>query len=737
MSLHFLSPWLLIGLLTLAIPIIIHLILRKKPKHQWFPALRFLQQRQRTNLQKLRLRHLLLLTLRLLLFGLIVTALARPLLSGGPSELAGRPDLAVVFLFDTSGSMDYVHEGNSRLKLARDIATEFLNHLTSGSLVAVFDSGEAPSAFVPVRDAGKWVQNRRIHLRNRPITTTIDQVWRTLEQAPPKLPILFCIFSDRTAASWDADLASLLPKKAEMEEKLKNKINTVYFDLGVKEPRNLAITQTALRLPSGQSVALEDLRLGVSNRIPVQIQATVEVTGTSVNTELQLFVEGKLHDQKTVNLTAKPLETIRETVLFKELKIEGQHSSGEVRLKSSDALEVDNARFWTMRVIKHRVLIISDRESDADDWRIALNALEEANLPIETKVIQPNEAPAQIFPDQYQAVCLLNVARPSTALWETLNRYVTMGGGLLLLPGADAEVAAYTSPMALALVPARLKAQKKIGIPGTFLSPVEYESHPILGMIQAWQQPLTPGQIYRFWDVDPIPNQSKVILPYNWENRPALVERVFDRKQVQGRVLLFTTALYRRNDRQWEDWNNFLSGSGMWIGIIAMPYVSLQYLMDTRAEPNLFTLGEGIGFPLPAHLKLTDYLLTGPQVATLKVQPTDRTILLPELQRPGNYQLSDPTGKAWSRSFSLNLAQKETQLVQGKPEVSTIEAILGEGTVREWNEKIDLGQLVRDKLGQAPQTELLPLLMLLLLFILAFENLIANRFYRSSQENAQ
>lgn len=736
MSLQFLSPWLLAGLAFLAVPIIIHLILRKKPKHQWFPALRFLQQRQRTNLQKLRLRHLLLLTLRLLLLALIVMALSRPLLSGGPSELAGRPDMAVVFLFDTSASMDYVLEGNSRLKQARDIATEFLNHLTSGSQVAIFDSGESPSPFVTVRDANKLVQNRRILARNRPITTTIERIWRTLEQSPPKKPILICIFSDRTTASWDADMASLLPKKTEMEEKLKNKINIVYFDLGVKEPRNLAMMQIAMRLPSGQSVPLEDLRLGVSSRIPVQLQATVEAVGTTVNTEVQLFVEGKLHDQKTVNLAAKAGEVVRESVVFREMQISGLQTSGEVRFKSSDALEIDNTRYWTLRVIKHRVLVVADRLADAEDWRIALEALEEANLPIEAKVIQTPQFPGSLSPDEFQAVCLLNVARPSQAMWEVLNQYVTAGGGLLLLPGAEAEPADYATPMALALVPARLKEQKHIGVPGTFLSPIEYESHPILGMIQSWQQPLTPGHIYRFWDVTPIPNQSKVILPYNLENRPALVERIFDRQQVKGRVLMFTTALYRRNDRSWEDWNNFLSGSGMWIGIIALPYVSLQYLMDARSEANLFLLGEDIGIPIPSELKFPEYQITGPQVATLKAQPTDRQLVLTDLQRPGNYQLSDPSGKNWTRSFSVNVPTKETQLVTGKPEISAIESVLGEGTVREWKEDVNLETLVRDKLGQAPQTELLPLLMLLLLLVLAFENLIANRFYRSRQEGS-
>ena len=45
----FLQPLLLGGLLLAAIPVVIHLILRQKPKRLPFPAFRFLQERVRTN----------------------------------------------------------------------------------------------------------------------------------------------------------------------------------------------------------------------------------------------------------------------------------------------------------------------------------------------------------------------------------------------------------------------------------------------------------------------------------------------------------------------------------------------------------------------------------------------------------------------------------------------------------------------------------------------------------------
>src|SRR5213082_2027660 len=73
-----LHPLLLTGLLLTALPVILHLLLRTKPKKLLFPALRLLQNRRRENVQRLRLRHILLLALRIAVIALIVFALARP-----------------------------------------------------------------------------------------------------------------------------------------------------------------------------------------------------------------------------------------------------------------------------------------------------------------------------------------------------------------------------------------------------------------------------------------------------------------------------------------------------------------------------------------------------------------------------------------------------------------------------------------------------------------------------------
>ncbi|SFH53466.1 BatA domain-containing protein [Planctomicrobium piriforme] len=74
----FLNSSLLLGLGFLALPVILHFLLKQKPKKLLFPALRLLQQRQRQSVRRLRMRHVVLMLLRMLALGIVVFALARP-----------------------------------------------------------------------------------------------------------------------------------------------------------------------------------------------------------------------------------------------------------------------------------------------------------------------------------------------------------------------------------------------------------------------------------------------------------------------------------------------------------------------------------------------------------------------------------------------------------------------------------------------------------------------------------
>src|ERR1700759_5641477 len=99
----FVTPALLAGAALIALPIVLHLIMRRETQRIKFPALRFVQQRRNQNQHRLQLRHWLLLALRCAIIALLAFALARPTLRGsGAAGKAGAPAAAAPLIRKSS-----------------------------------------------------------------------------------------------------------------------------------------------------------------------------------------------------------------------------------------------------------------------------------------------------------------------------------------------------------------------------------------------------------------------------------------------------------------------------------------------------------------------------------------------------------------------------------------------------------------------------------------------------------
>ena len=98
----FIHGYLLGGLLLAGVPVLLHLILRQKPRRLPFPAFRFLKARQKINQRRLQLQHLLLLLLRVAAISALCLALARPRLFSSRFVAGGDRPVVAALLFDTS-----------------------------------------------------------------------------------------------------------------------------------------------------------------------------------------------------------------------------------------------------------------------------------------------------------------------------------------------------------------------------------------------------------------------------------------------------------------------------------------------------------------------------------------------------------------------------------------------------------------------------------------------------------
>ena len=103
----FLTPLFLVGLAGLAIPVILHLIQKERKNVVQFPSLMFLRRIPYQSVRRRRIRHWLLLFMRLAALALIVLAFARPFLRRTEIAAGGSGAREVVILLDRSYSMGY------------------------------------------------------------------------------------------------------------------------------------------------------------------------------------------------------------------------------------------------------------------------------------------------------------------------------------------------------------------------------------------------------------------------------------------------------------------------------------------------------------------------------------------------------------------------------------------------------------------------------------------------------
>jgi hypothetical protein len=224
----FVFPLLLGGLLLVGVPILLHLIMRQKPKHLLFPAFRFLVRRHRTNLRKLQLRHFLLLLLRVLLLAAIVLALAQPKISSQFLPFTADQPVAAVLVIDTRPSMGYVIEGKGGsidlLERAKRRARELLNELPDGSRVAILDTAHPNRNWTTLDKAHQRIDQLRLRPDNFSVSERLgdaydllDKLTRDQDENARKLPRFIYVFSNRTQSSWDS---SLLKKRQEDADRI-------------------------------------------------------------------------------------------------------------------------------------------------------------------------------------------------------------------------------------------------------------------------------------------------------------------------------------------------------------------------------------------------------------------------------------------------------------------------------------------------------------------------------------
>lgn len=690
-------PALAWGGLAVSIPVIIHLVLRQRPRRQVLPTMRFLVQAHLASTRTHRLKHFLLLACRMaviaLMVGLLMKTGCAP--ADAPDVAAGIPahaPVSVVVAIDNSASMACRFQGRTRTEEALSWARNLLadrQRFPGDSEVAVV-SGSTAAAGGPAvnwtrdwRAAGRAIQEVEQAHHDRSVGTLLRQAYALMASASQPRREIYLI-TDLTESSW-RDPPPAPPREL---------ANLFILDVGRPENQNLALAWPELPsgfVPTGQPAACSiRVRSGDS---PAQGTVTLHVNDQPRDRQALPMLAANA--EATLNFTIPPLPVGIHALTFE--------------LQPDDAISFDNRRFaWVAVSQVPPVLVIGDDSPDSVatlmSAMIAPPAQPEAERRFAVQRLSP-ETLATAALGRSLAVILADVVSLSPGAAQKLSRTVNEGGSLLIVPGPGT---APESMQAVAeLLPAPIQSVSGLADPLT-LAAADLK-HPFL---RPFADPgidsINDRRVYRRLDLGPAASETTVLAPYS-DHAPAILERRVGR----GRVVLLTFSPHR-------DWSQFGTQAGP---MIILTHAALESLAPRPETVESLTAGRS---PLRQ--------LTKDATATYQVQGAGRplaispgadgSVRLPA-ERPGAYRIGasqNPEEALLYYSANVAATESENSRISADAVVSGFPARLAEVV----HQPSDLPSRHAGGRGTVSWTVPLALALLALLWI---ETAFSNAFY--------
>ncbi len=719
----FVTPALLAGAGLATIPVVLHLVMRQQPRHLEFPALRFVQMRQDTNRRKLKLRHLLLLLLRMAAVALLAAALARPSIK--TTGVIGNQEapVAAALVFDTSPRMDYKSENRTRLQAAQDIGGWLIKQLPQESRIAVLDSGRSLPVFQV--DLGA-AQDRVARLETTPVgrplvevleaaTELLSQTEADGEQLPKRKEIY--VFSDLSRAAWNVEAS------AQLRERLAklSSLGVYVVDVGVKDPKNFALGEVRL---SSQIL---------SRNRPWTIGAELMSAGQQGKRAVEAYLyndKGEAEKRGHYDIEASPGES--HSVEFPMGGLETGVHQGYVRVVGSDGLACDDRRFFTVEV-KPPWKVLLAAAPPADERAVFLaQALAPAawrktgQARFDCQVV-PYERLAEEPLEGVAVVALLDPGQLPDVVWEQLNAYAKSGGGVAIFLGAAADPGELSKPAPQLLLPGVLGPLPARYPSGDLFLTTDRSQHPMVAKFLPLEGtvPWDELPVYMYWQLPQVAKGANVVVKYR-NGKPALLERPVGK----GRVATLTTPVSEGPETSEDNrWNRLATGLDNWPFVMLMDQM-FSYLAGSSQGQLNYLAGETVVLPMAPDQAFSTYLLTTPRGDTFRQTIDDKqhAIIVPSADRIGNYRIkAGGEAQGLNHGFSVNLPVAASDLERF--DESRLKDVFGETQFRLAHNREEID---RDVSAGRVGEELFPILILLIVVVLGCEQVLANRFYRES-----
>ncbi len=380
----FLAPWAAWFLAGLPLILLLYLL---KVKRRSLPVstlmfwTRVLQENRRRALFQ-RLRNLLSLLLQILIFLLILGALAKPLL-----EKSGANHSATVLIIDTRARMHALDEnGQSRFARALQLAAPFVRDAAAQNQIALLSTDASPQVRAAFSPEEKTLRHALESLKATDAGGGLEGAIGLADEllASRKNGGRIVVFTDHPVPS--------MATRAPIEW------------IGIGSPRdNIAITRFATR-PLLNSPVTSEVLLEIRNFGP-----------NPVSGNLELSFDGRLLDVKPFTLPPNG----QKLELFPSLPNPGRNSRGwlTARLDLKDALPGDNIAFAVLPPLRSkRVLLVTK-----GNW--FLEKLLQASQQISFELLSPDTFQLSMA-DKFDAVILDQFVPPQFSLGQSPGNFL-------------------------------------------------------------------------------------------------------------------------------------------------------------------------------------------------------------------------------------------------------------------------------------------------------------------------
>jgi hypothetical protein len=444
--LDFVNPWMLAGLAGLALPVVVHLLSRRRFDVVDWGAMQFLELRGRTRRQ-VRLIELLLPLVRMAMIALIAIAFARPFLSGSLAALLStRPTSDIIVVLDSSYSNDWSGDGRTPYLAAKTWIRSLLDQFRPGDTVALVDARETPQ---PVLDSPTFDVTRvRAAVEQLPAPKSSGQLNEAILKAfqlasvGTNLSRQIVIVTDGQALAWDSVDEHFQRRLDELRMQASTSPNLWVVNTRPQQP--VPVNHSVDRLELSREVTVADF--------PVRVRTKIRNSGGKVASTLlaHLEIDGQRLAEQTRSVRVHP---------GGEAQVEFEHrfrQPGCHRVTvsiDSDHLTVDDQSDAIVEVVNALPVLLIDGSPHPDSTRsetfFARLALSPPNNPapwIATRVISANEFQTASI-GSAQVVVLANVASLSDLQIQALTTFVADGGGLAVALGDQIKPAWYNETL--------------------------------------------------------------------------------------------------------------------------------------------------------------------------------------------------------------------------------------------------------------------------------------------------